>query len=549
MTSFLQYMQAKKTTESNKSLLGVSDNKAANEAGLPVGANAGGGFDTSQQNLSGIAGILGNLVRVLEEAVSEVGTEPGEWIFNLPDTSLIEKICLGAGMTKEETAVLLQNLEENNGNIGLEDFLGDLKMYFERLAKVKTVTVPETDLPLLEAILNKMGVDIEEIQKISEYAVNGDDQVDLALFLEGLINAEKASGQKLQAISLTPWEAEQLQDILSRAGVSEYLQNAMFSEGENQQILFGMERLKAMLTNGVAEVESSRKQADVPVFMNNLFDLLAQAGFDNKSGGWSPVVLDSIGSAYKELLVAVDKSTVQIKNIKGDMPSTEEFFFDEAVQPWFSEIEDGSIDLKLLPKNKSLEGFKTGAFLKDQETITNTGAKTDFIAQGANSLQQGFAGVVDEPEIILPQTRLSSSFQQQVYQQLTESVSRGLKNNEHHLVLKLYPPELGEVKVDLFIRDEKVSVSFNMENNKVKQIMENNMEQFRSDMEQRGFDLEDCNVSVGQHDTPEDAKRHELAWHGTRAGQFENLSDLPEDVLYLRAQQLLEREGGVSLFV
>ena len=97
--------------------------------------------------------------------------------------------------------------------------------------------------------------------------------------------------------------------------------------------------------------------------------------------------------------------------------------------------------------------------------------------------------------------RPPSRLEQSVLQQLHEGVLQGISQRKQHMALKLHPPELGEVKVDIVVRHDQVAVSFAMENHRVKEILENNMQQFRDSLEQRGFTLGQCFVSVGQGNT------------------------------------------------
>jgi flagellar hook-length control protein FliK len=127
----------------------------------------------------------------------------------------------------------------------------------------------------------------------------------------------------------------------------------------------------------------------------------------------------------------------------------------------------------------------------------------------------------------------------------------GIRNDEHHLVLRLYPQELGEVKVDLLVRDGQVSINFNMENSRVKEMLESNMEQFRENMEQKGFSLGECSVSVGQRDDFDNEWRRFMMVGNSKGLDRETLEDLPDDALYLRGDMLqLEGRGdSLSLFV
>jgi flagellar hook-length control protein FliK len=145
---------------------------------------------------------------------------------------------------------------------------------------------------------------------------------------------------------------------------------------------------------------------------------------------------------------------------------------------------------------------------------------------------------------------LPPGVQQQSFAQLSQGVLQGLRNQEHHLVLKLYPKELGEVKVEMTVRDNQVAVSFLMENSRVKAVLESNLEQFRENMEKQGFIIGDCMVSLNRDtDSNESWQQFQAASLEKGSGRrLTTLADLPEDIFYQRVQPGNGRESGIDLF-
>jgi flagellar hook-length control protein FliK len=169
-------------------------------------------------------------------------------------------------------------------------------------------------------------------------------------------------------------------------------------------------------------------------------------------------------------------------------------------------------------------------------------AKGEAVSAAAPSSQAA------RPFVHIP--NLPPGLQQQSFTQLSQGVLQGLRNQEHHLILKLYPKELGEVKVEMTVRDNQVAVSFAMENSRVKEVLESNLEQFKENMEKQGFTMGECMVSLNRDNDGNEA------WQQFQAGSLEKgagrrkttLADLPEDILYQRAQPGNGRENGVDLF-
>jgi flagellar hook-length control protein FliK len=169
-------------------------------------------------------------------------------------------------------------------------------------------------------------------------------------------------------------------------------------------------------------------------------------------------------------------------------------------------------------------------------------------AKGEGLATANVASQAARPFVNIP--NLPPGLQQQSFTQLSEGVLQGLRNQEHHLVLKLYPKELGEVKVEMTVRDNQVAVSFVMENSRVKAVLESNLEQFRENMEKQGFVIDECMVSLNRDsDSNESWQQFQAASQQKGAeGRRTTLADLPDDALYQRALPGNNRESGVDLF-
>ena len=159
------------------------------------------------------------------------------------------------------------------------------------------------------------------------------------------------------------------------------------------------------------------------------------------------------------------------------------------------------------------------------------------------------AKAADVPRAAMSGSRMAAALQQQAADQITMGVIRGLQNNDHHLILRLNPPELGKVKVDMLIRNDQISVTFAMENSKVKEALESHMQQFKESLEQRGFVLDQCFVSVDRDNDAEDAWQRFEFERNSLGIRRETLSELPEEALYHRAAAEKYPESNVNLFV
>lgn len=564
-SNFSDYMERKLATErqSKNNLLGLSKNRATLSA---AGRKAPGAASPSKDGgeaATTIAALLGQFVQDLQKAAGDQKLGPGEWSFPVPDPALLQKIAQDAGMNESQLTALLDKMKDQDGKLNLGDFLASFSRHFQTLQDEVPVTVPETDLPLLQSFLERLGLPVPEVGRISEAAVRGDNTLDLQKFLAGLKNLP---GEGIADI--TALEAEELQDLLANAGVSRQLQRALLPERlpvveglveSGPSVTLTLGRLKNMLAQAVDEVKANRLQADPLSFLVDLQEVLSKSGFETKGPSLSSAVQGALVSVFEKLMESVDLAKVKVQQgtAKADMALEKKLaqsedllsaqnadaatlLDGETVEPVPAMDRDGQLGKEGRNAPASGELFVENSSVFQVEAAG--AAKGEAVSAAAPSSQAA------RPFVHIP--NLPPGLQQQSFTQLSQGVLQGLRNQEHHLILKLYPKELGEVKVEMTVRDNQVAVSFAMENSRVKEVLESNLEQFKENMEKQGFTMGECMVSLNRDNDGNEA------WQQFQAGSLEKgagrrkttLADLPEDILYQRAQPGNGRENGVDLF-
>jgi flagellar hook-length control protein FliK len=466
-------------------------------------------------------------------------------------------------MNESQLTALMDKMKDQDGKLNLGDFLASFSRHFQTLQDEVPVTVPETDLPLLQSFLERLGLPVPEVGRISEAAVRGDNTLDLQKFLAGLKNLP---GEGIADI--TALEAEELQDLLANAGVSRQLQRALLPERlpvveglveSGPPVTLTLGRLKNMLALAVDEVKANRLQADPLSFLADLQEVLSKSGFETKGPSLSSAVQGALVSVFEKLMESVDLAKVKVQQgtAKADMALEKKLaqsedllsaqnadaatlLDGETVEPVPAMDRDGQLGKEGRNAPASGELFVENSSVFQVEAAG--AAKGEAVSAAAPSSQAA------RPFVHIP--NLPPGLQQQSFTQLSQGVLQGLRNQEHHLILKLYPKELGEVKVEMTVRDNQVAVSFAMENSRVKEVLESNLEQFKENMEKQGFTMGECMVSLNRDNDGNEA------WQQFQAGSLEKgagrrkttLADLPEDILYQRAQPGNGRENGVDLF-
>ncbi|MCK5195097.1 MAG: flagellar hook-length control protein FliK, partial [Desulfobulbaceae bacterium] len=504
-----------------------------------------------------VASMLGEFMQDLQKTAEKKDIGSGEWVAVLPDHSMLQKVAAEAGMGEADMSLLHQQLEVQRGELNLADFLNILGQHFQTITDAPAITVPETELPFLETLLAKMGLSLEDINALSNKAVKNEGILDLSIFLEGLqhvTDGDNSQNTRFHGIQLSDWESEQLQNLLAQAGARQGKLTELFPEryfekisgGQQKEFTLSFEKLQDMLSKAIEDINQNRPQPNLPGFLKELDHVLSYTQFTDESVGWTPVIQQSLTAVFREMQDAIDLARKRF---------TEEMFLEnkgieEELQTLQQSILEGKtgtmaehFSKRPSDANLNLNEFAQAPSL--HETVINF---SPFQVATDSSQEAQLINSTQNSHVV---TRSPQQLQLQVFQQISAAVMHGIRNDEHHLVLRLYPQELGEVKVDLLVRDGQVSVTFNMENSRVKEMLESNMEQFRENMEQRGFALGECTVSVGQQDDFDNDWRRFMMSGNEGAHKKETLEDIPDDVLYLRENILQQegREGALNLFV
>ena len=575
--SFSQYLERKLRSEQaeKKNLLSAQTDK--------VKTTKKEKNEPTDETPATVEAVLQQLMVKLKDLAEKPGTkaEAGEWTFQLKDVGLLEKLAVQAGMDAASLAALKKQMEEKGG-LPLADLFAALEKNFKALDAGTKVTVPETYLPLLETVLTKLGVTPEGIKQLDSQGVNGVDQLDLVAFMKGLKEAQAKIESQVSASTvgqvgestanqdgaptyvLSDWELEQLSAMLTEAGVPPEKIATMFPEKTpewqkaltglsptqgNAPVAMSLDRLANLLQQAVTAVDEARPKVDPPAFLNELETFLGQSGFKSTGVGWSPVVQGTMKATYEELQKLVNQG-------KGRDEKYLEIKAQDAAldKQWQNSGGVDEVD-KTLPSGQESDvpSGDTTASGGQKDLSVDDNSTENFVSLGGVDMKTS-QQVQTEPaaKVQPPRMHLTPEMQQFTIDQISQGVLRGLKNNEHHITLTLYPKELGEVKVDLQVRSGQLSASFVMENQKVKEAMESNMEEFKDNLERRGYSLGAMSVSVGQQDHSSDSgHRFVAAWEQIKANQGRESSAVPgaSSLEFIRNDQATLKQGGISLFV
>jgi len=576
------------------------------------------------------AAFLQQLLVDLRTLAKKPGTDAGQWSFQLKSMAMLNKMAEQVGMKPAELAPLKEQMAKN-GTVSLADIFAVFAKHLQLMQTPQKITAPETDLPLLESMLSRMGVDTDKLAELSAKSIDNQGKFDLTAYLRGL---KTISASRLKTIKMSGVELAQIKDMLASAGVSKDGMANIFPKTiaafkrdlagmpplvDSGKESMGLGHLKEILTQGLADVKAQRPKVNLPGFLRNLSAVLGQAGFVKHGVSFTPVVQASLTAAYQDLQKMIDLAKVKINKVSDVMGLKQDLAeewqksgrkdfaaplaADSAVKKDITGVKGiltkiladveaanpgtdlsalrqavlakqgaGSTpavresltsvyqDLQKMIDIAKIRGDKVSEIMSLKHDLAEEwqkSGKKDFAAPFAaatadkngviesvikvieadaknllsdahhkNSFQDaentlianidarqasGSTPLRSPPVMRLPAARILQQF---AMEQISQGVARGLADAEHHLTLTMYPKELGEVKVDMQIRNNHLAVSFVMDNHRVKEALEKNMEEFKDNLNRQGYSLEACAVMVDQrkNDSGGARQQFESAW-------------------------------------
>ncbi|GEM_PF-1237282 len=154
---------------------------------------------------------------------------------------------------------------------------------------------------------------------------------------------------------------------------------------------------------------------------------------------------------------------------------------------------------------------------QQDNTFTPKGSPT-LEGTALSSLKQDQTSTFDQPlvlaiegqkqptvEALRPVTLPSGNVvqQQDVIRQITEHFQISRRDNDTQINIKLYPAELGELKIDLSLKGGSVRANVVASSQYAQEIIEKNMGKLRTILESQGFTIDDISVTAKSDTTKE----------------------------------------------
>jgi flagellar hook-length control protein FliK len=151
------------------------------------------------------------------------------------------------------------------------------------------------------------------------------------------------------------------------------------------------------------------------------------------------------------------------------------------------------IDIVLTEKGKALTKGAGGEAAGKAEEVKSAGIET----QPAFVQARGELRTNGEAKIVSPANDAKSPFPGQIHQQVREKLESGDYGvNKGNITLKLHPVELGELKINLRMEDQRLKIEIMTENPSVKEALMQNLDTLKETLSRQNIAMERFNVST-----------------------------------------------------
>ncbi|MDY0267660.1 flagellar hook-length control protein FliK [Trichloromonas sp.] len=192
---------------------------------------------------------------------------------------------------------------------------------------------------------------------------------------------------------------------------------------------------------------------------------------------------------------------------------------------------------------------ETGIFRASADNGANSPVFS-AVGQGAATPQAASAGA-GTPAAATPLTLPVP--EEQVYQQVASRLTLVDGQRHSRLTMRLYPEELGQVKLDLTVEGDRVRLQLHAQNQQVQEVLEKYLPRLRESFEQQGLKLEEAQVtydSPGQGGRGSFQESRQSFFAARSAGRSgERTAGEEEPLVTPPPSPANSRPGGISLRV
>jgi flagellar hook-length control protein FliK len=179
-------------------------------------------------------------------------------------------------------------------------------------------------------------------------------------------------------------------------------------------------------------------------------------------------------------------------SLHGVRHDSTQHFYDTKIQP--ENVLKDAKNLADTPQDNEMSQPGSGFSQLSQTLPANEGAST-FSIPGTATLDPATSQLADPSRTtLLPSGTVVQDLE--VLQQFVERFQLNRRQLDTKIQLKLHPAELGEMEIDLTVKEGSIRANVVAQSQHVQQILERNLLRLKSVLEQQGFNVEEITVTT-----------------------------------------------------
>ena len=380
--------------------------------------------------------------------------------------------------------------------------------------EVVTEISDENETDISEEIMEVVATAINEmVQNVAEVLDVSEEQVVEAIDNLGFETADILNARVIPELTVELTDASDTMDIMTDEN--------MFAD------------VSELMKKANEELDSLAKEMDLPVedVINQVKEAVAN---ENEA-----VVLQDTESSTvtsENAVVSEKVATVQVEkedsDISGRQRDVETVSYDAQ-----SGVNEYQTEVNVTAK-KEMDNGKNSS--KDEQSA-NTEQSGAFGHTVLDSLKEAVAKIDDNNLLSYADTR---SRIEDIMNQVSENLKLTMKGDITEMEMQLHPASLGNVKVQVAVRDGAITASFTTQNEQVRQALEAQVVELKEQLNNQGIKVEAVEVTVSSHGfernlneegdkqerkSEEEAKTRKTRGINLRGLSLEELEDLDEE--------------------
>ncbi|MDD5153778.1 MAG: flagellar hook-length control protein FliK [Desulfovibrionales bacterium] len=420
---------------------------------------------------------LRHILRSLKDTLKETSLCGTGLAIEHPDELMLAEFLRACGLKEAELSQATAKMkgEEGEYNINILFAMLDPQALQDK-AQAESLLPPQhrmtlSDLSAISSMLEGFGLTPQEIRGISEKCLTEGGFVKIGQLVRTL---EEECKRPLSGMPLEEWHEDSLAGLLAKLGLTEEEIRKIAVEAGLSDKSFSLPKLVSILDKTTEVVERKQNPIDADSFFHNLEHLLSKIKLETEvrpAGDSRMAALRSWQDSWLERLREV-RAGLDLKEqaLTLDSWSNGKLSVEGGIAPvWLEEM--------------------AGQWAHSEKLVQ----KPLFILDGAP-----LASAANNVSSAAKDTIRPVVYPEDIFSQITGRLSGSLRLKEDQVIIKLFPPHLGEVKVNLVFKNDQLHTTFTLDNYRVKEIVESGLPQLRTALSEQGIKMGECHVELSQ---------------------------------------------------